>query len=144
MAEPHVISALKDKRAELGGEIEAAERRLEQLRSDCRAVDQVLRLYGTEEPEAIASKTVRVRNQWFERGELSRLVLDALRVANGTTTSMAITLSAMTAKGYDTGDRRAVEDVQKNVTRALRGLEACGSVREAGKDGKAVMWGSPV
>ena len=43
MADTDVISALPEERSDLSGEIAAIERHLEQLHSDFRAVDQVLR-----------------------------------------------------------------------------------------------------
>lgn len=82
MAEPHVVSALKDKRAEIAGVIEDMERRIAQHRADLVHVDAVLRFYVPElEPDGIAPKAVRKRNDWFRPGELARLVLDALRTA---------------------------------------------------------------
>jgi hypothetical protein len=39
MADPHVISALRSKRAELSGELIAAEKRIVQLRADIDSLD---------------------------------------------------------------------------------------------------------
>jgi hypothetical protein len=43
MAEPHVVTALRAKHAELAGEIQAAEKRLAQLRADLVHLDATLR-----------------------------------------------------------------------------------------------------
>ena len=48
MAEPHVITALIDKRAELAGKIEAVQTQLRQLVIDLDNVDHVLRLYDPD------------------------------------------------------------------------------------------------
>ena len=48
MGELHVISALKDKRAELAGLIDHLERQLGQHQADLIHVDAVIRLYAPE------------------------------------------------------------------------------------------------
>ena len=45
MAEPHVISALRAKRAELSGDLIAAQKRLEKIRDDLDTVDRTLRVF---------------------------------------------------------------------------------------------------
>ena len=80
MAEPHVVTALRDKRAELSGTIADLEKRIGRHRADLQHVDAVLRLFAPDlEPEAIAPKAVRRSNEWFRPGELARMVLDILR-----------------------------------------------------------------
>jgi len=82
MAEPHVVAALKDKRAELSGNIADLEKRIGQHRADLLHVDGVLRLFAPEfEPATILPKAVRRPNSWFKPGELARLVLEVLRTA---------------------------------------------------------------
>ena len=82
MAEPHVVAALRDKRAELSGTIVDLQKRLGQHRADLLHVDAVLRLFAPDlEPAAIGPKSVRRGNEWFRPGELARLVLDVLRTA---------------------------------------------------------------
>jgi hypothetical protein len=56
MGEPHVVSALRDKRAELSGLILDLEKRIGQTRADLVYVDAVLRLFGETEPAVIAPK----------------------------------------------------------------------------------------
>jgi hypothetical protein len=80
MAEAHVISALRDKRAELSGQIADLEKHLGQARADLVHVDAVFRLFAPEEePSDIAPKAVRRCNTWFRPGECPRLVLETLR-----------------------------------------------------------------
>jgi hypothetical protein len=50
------LSPLRAKRAEMAGEIDAAERRADQLRADLIHIDAVLRLF---DPEAIPAKRVQ-------------------------------------------------------------------------------------
>jgi hypothetical protein len=45
MADPHVISSLRQKRAELSGELIAAEKRILQLREDISSRDRTIRVF---------------------------------------------------------------------------------------------------
>src|SRR3954463_2657737 len=82
MAEPFMVGGLKEKRAELSGIIANLEKRINQHRADLVHVDAVLRLFAPDiTPETIAPKAPRRRNEWFPPGELSRMVLDVLRLA---------------------------------------------------------------
>jgi hypothetical protein len=85
MADPHVISALREKRAMIAGLIEKLERKLEQHRADLTHIDGVLRLFQPDrDPGEIKPKrTYARRTRYFARNELSRLVMDALRTADG-------------------------------------------------------------
>jgi hypothetical protein len=59
MADPHVISALREKRALVTGLIEKLERKLEQHRADLTHIDGVLRLFQPDrDPGEIKPKRV--------------------------------------------------------------------------------------
>ena len=82
MAESHVVSALVNKRAEIAGMITRTEQQLGQFRADLVHLDATIRLFAPEmEPKTIPAKRIRQSDLWFEQGELSRRVLDALRRA---------------------------------------------------------------
>lgn len=120
MAEPHVVSALRDKRAEISGVIEDMERRIAQHRADLVHVDAVLRLYAPDlEPESIAPKAVRKRNDWFRPGELSRMVLDILRIAPEPLSTRDIAGQVMQRRCLDAGDERTVKLVMKLVNNTV-------------------------
>jgi hypothetical protein len=60
MAEPHVLTALVSKRAELGGQIEALERQTDQLRADLLHIDAAIRIFAPEyRPNEIRPKAKR-------------------------------------------------------------------------------------
>jgi hypothetical protein len=62
MADPHVISALREKRALVAGLIEKLERRLEQHRADLTHIDGVLRLFQPDrDPAEIKPKRTYAR-----------------------------------------------------------------------------------
>src|SRR3954453_7621159 len=107
MAEPHVVAALRDKRAELSGAIVDLEKSIGQHRADLLHVDAVLRLFAPEfEPATIPPRAVRRPNSWLKPGELARLVLDVLRTAPAALTVREITGQVMERHGLDPQDTR--------------------------------------
>jgi hypothetical protein len=84
MAEPHVISALRKKRAELAGEVVTVQLRLGKLRDDLDAIDRTLRVFDPRQhPEKIRPVVKRKGDRMFGYGECTRAILNALRDAPG-------------------------------------------------------------
>ena len=139
MAEPHVVAALRDKRAELSGTIVDLEKRLGQHRADLLHVDAVLRLFAPDlEPATIGPRAVRRGNEWFKPGELARLVLDVLRTAPAPLSIRAITGQVMQRHGLEPQDARTAERLRKPVTNALTRQAA--DLVERLQDGPLVTW----
>src|SRR3954451_9641178 len=114
MAEPHVVAALKDKRAELSGSIADLEKRIGQHRADLLHVDEVLGLFAPEfEPATILPRAVRRPNSWFKPGELARLVLEVLRTAPAPLSVREINRAGDGAPGLDPQDARMAELLRK-------------------------------
>src|SRR4051794_41972136 len=102
MGEPHVVSALVAKRAEVAGRIEQAERALAQWRADLGHLDGALRIFAPEiEAAEIRPKQIRNRNGMFGNGELPRLVLDALRNAGQPLDAVDVARAVAGRKGLD-------------------------------------------
>jgi hypothetical protein len=123
MADPHVISALREKRALVAGLIEKLERRLEQHRADLTHIDGVLRLFQPDrDPGEIKPKRVyNRRTRYFARNELSRLTMDALRAADGMLqTAEEIAGRVIDAKGFDTADAVLRSSIRDQVLTLLR------------------------
>ena len=144
MAEPHVVAALVRKRAEIAGEIEAAEKRVARLRADLLHLDATLRLFDAEaEPLAIPPKRPWRRTGWFRNGELPRRVLDTLRAtAPEPLCAGGITARIMADKGLEAGDGRAVELIRTSVNAYLRERAKDGLVRRVAPpgSGRDVRW----
>jgi hypothetical protein len=85
VADLHVISALRERRALVAGLIEKLERKLEQHRADLTHIDGVLRLFQPDrDPDEIKPKRAYAkRTRYFARNELGRLCMDTLRNAPG-------------------------------------------------------------
>src|SRR5260370_36348912 len=106
MADPHVISALREKRALVAGLIEKLERKLEQHRADLTHIDGVLRLFQPDrDPEAIKPKRAYAkRTRYFARNELARLCIDVPRDARRLISTHAIAAQVITSNDFKAAD----------------------------------------
>src|ERR1700731_1803902 len=117
MADPHVISALREKRAELSGEQIPAEKRILQLRDDIASLDRTIRVFDpTAEPHAIRPILRRKRPTLIPRGQCSRAILDMLRHADGPITAREI--AAQLAARYQIGANNS--DAMKALVAKVR------------------------
>src|SRR5438309_10031779 len=142
MADPHVISALREKRALVAGLIEKLERKLEQHRADLTHIDGVLRLFQPDrDPGDIKPKrTYARRTRYFARNELSRLCLGVLRTAAGELLSTDdIAGRVIAAKGFDTGDAILRAAIREQVGSTVKRLNRDGTVENIGV-GRASKW----
>jgi hypothetical protein len=140
MAEPHVISSLRQKRAEIAGYIRDLERRVKHQRANLVHIDATIRLLSpATDPEAIPPKRVYRRSQYFAAGELSKLCLEVLRQANGSPVSTAtIAAGIMVAKGWPVEDRQLAQVVGKRAGLALKAMRRRGAAAKSGEGLKAV------
>ena len=125
MAEPHVVTALVAKRAEIAGRIEQAQTEPRQLVIDLDNLDAALRLFVPDiEPEDIKPKPFPPRNAAF-RGEVSRIILEALRNSQRPLTTKELAQHLMAQRGLNTADKKLVRVME------ARGVVAQGP-QEAG------------
>ena len=143
MADPHVISALREKRALVAGLIEKLERKLEQHRADLTHIDGVLRLFQPDrDPDEIKPKrTYARRTRYFARNELSRLTLEALRDAGSKLllSTDEIAGRVIGAKGFDAADGALRKAVGEQALTMLRAFRKRGTVEQVGL-GRGVRW----
>jgi hypothetical protein len=142
MADPHVISALREKRALVAGLIEKLERKLEQHRADLTHIDGVLRLFQPDrDPGEIKPKrTYARRTRYFARNELSRLCMDALRAADGALmTTDAIAGRIIEVKGFDAADAALRKAISEQALSLLRLFRKRGTVEQIGL-GRGMRW----
>ena len=139
MAEPHVIAALREKRAELAGIIADLEKRINGHRADLVHLEATLRMFVPDiEGDAIKPKAVRRRNAWFGKGECGRLVYGILRTAARPMTSREIAEALMAGRGLDPADHRTRDLIQKTVHGMLK--RAVPTVVAATTDAQASAW----
>ncbi|MCK9916266.1 hypothetical protein MXD81_44655 [Microbacteriaceae bacterium K1510] len=97
----YAILALKDRRATLAGEIQRFKDGIKHREQQLAHMDATLRILDPEyRADTIAPKRIR-RVKLFGGGELNRLIIDALRRANGEALSTPqIADAIIAAKGY--------------------------------------------
>ena len=141
MAEPHVVTALVAKRAELAGDIELATRKLQRLRASLQSLDETLCLFDPAAvPEAIEPKVWRPKADWARHGEMTRICFDILRRASGPICNRDIALAFMTARGMDTDDPRLVKLIAKRVGCCMRLHRDAGTVASEDGPGQTMVW----
>ena len=93
---------MRAKRAELSGDLIAAQKRLEKLRDDIDAVDRTLRVFDPRQhPEKIRPIVKRKGDRMFGYGECTRAILNALRDARAMTTADLVERVALDLSGRD-------------------------------------------
>ena len=134
MGEPHVISALSNKRAELAGIVSQLERQLGQQQANLAHLDATMRLFDPDiRPQEIRPKQQRERSAWFRQGECLRLIYDELRDAAQPVTTRELAERIMRLKAMPTTDDCRRELVQKTLLGSLnRAKETIARIETAG------------
>jgi len=134
MAEPHVIGALSNKRAELAGLVSQLERQLAQQQANLAHLDATMRLFNPDiQPNRIRPKQPRARSVWFRPGECLRLIYDELREAAQPMTTHQLAERIIHVKALPIADDRQRALVQKTMLGSLnRAKETIVRVEAAG------------
>jgi hypothetical protein len=134
MAELHVVSALRNKRAELAGVVGQLEQQLTRQRTNLAHLDATMRLFDPEiRPQEIRAKRQRARSAWFRQGECLRRMHDELRTTAQPLTTRDLAERLMRAKAVPASDERSRELIQRTVLGSLnRAKETIARVEVAG------------
>ena len=120
MSEPHGISALSSKRAELAGIVNQLERQLTQQQANLAHLDATMRLFDPDiRPNRIRPRQQRARNVWFRPGECLRLIYDGLREAAHPMTTHQLAERIIRVKALPIADDRQRALVQKTILGSL-------------------------
>ena len=120
MADPHVISTLKAKRAELSGDLIAAEKRIIELRADIGSLDRTIRVFDpAAEPHTIRPILRRKKPTLIPRGQCSRAILDMLRHADSPMTAREIAAQLAARYQFDASDTDAMSALVAKVRNTL-------------------------
>src|SRR5260221_2630183 len=119
----HTINALIRKRAEIAGQIENLQGQLKKSVVDLDNVEATLRLFAPDiDMTAIGARRVPTAHHAF-RGEVSRIVLETLRVAVAPMMTSAIAERVMVERGLDTADVALKRVMVNRVSACLRHWE---------------------
>lgn len=144
MAESHVMSALKQKRAAIAGEILAAERRIGELRASLVHLDGAMRLFAGDDinPEAIPPRLPRPSSAlptMAPRGDMTRTILDTLRAAAGGISLPDITTKAADMLGVPLGNDHERQILAERVRNTLYRIRDKG-MAENYRDQGVIFW----
>lgn len=135
----YALAALRERRAEIAGEIESIDRRLRFLRTSLVNLDGTLRLFDPEfDPKAIPPKRSYKRSKTFGGGKLNRMILDALRKAGEPISTAEVTQSVCAELGYGEEAGKTIRrQVRANLAYLVRTRDTV--VKEG--DGTDARWG---
>lgn len=140
MVESHVLSGLIAKRAELTGKIEHAQTTLRQLVIDLDNLDATIRIFDPDiDLDEIRPKPFPPRHAAF-KGEISRVVLSALRTTSKPLTTHELAMHVMADRSMNTADPRLVKLIGKRVGACLRNYRNKGVVRSEQGPGQYMVW----
>jgi hypothetical protein len=134
MAQPHVIGALRNKRAELAGLLRQLEQQLVRQRTSLAHLDATMLLFDPNiRPKDIRARQRRVRNAWFRQGECLRLIHDQLREATQSLTTRELAERIIRVKAIQVDNDHDRDLVQKTLLGSLnRAKQTIARVRTAG------------
>ena len=133
------ITGLLAKRQEMVTEAERLRERVAEIKNDLRALDRILELLEYKgDLDGMSPK--EYRKPLFERRELTKLVLDAMRTAGKPMMSRDIAIAVATACGDDPKDRRYISDLTRRVGRALTPLLTGGAIQASADNHGTRIW----
>jgi hypothetical protein len=134
MVELHVMSALRNKRAEMAGTVVQLEQQLVRQRADLSHLDATMRLFDPDiRPNEIRPRQRRARSTWFRHGECLRLIYDELRDAPQPMTTRALGERIMRVRAIPAADDRSRDLVQKTLLGSLdRAKQTIARIETAG------------
>lgn len=135
----HAISALRDKRGELAGQIDALQDQLRQAMIDLDHVDSTLRLFDPDiELDEIRPKPLPPRHHAF-KGQVTRSILAMLRT-EGAMDAKAITIRLMAERDLNLADKTLQKAMTKRIGAALRNLRDRTLVASQAGAGGLLVW----
>ena len=140
MADPHVLTGLMAKRAEIAGKIEHLQDQLRQLVIDLDHIDASIHIFDPSiELEDIKARPVPAPHHAF-RGQVTRTVLTSLRHAKKPLTTQDIAMRVMAERGLDTANVRLLKTMTKRAGACLRNLQKQGAVSHQPGPGQFMLW----
>lgn len=128
MERPNAVAALKDKRSEIAGRVDALQDQLHQALIDLDHVDSTILLFDPDaELDEIKAKLMPPRHHAF-KGQVTRAILDMLRRSEAALDGLSITRRLMEERELNLTDKKLVKTIQKRVGAALRNMHERGLV----------------
>jgi len=137
---PNTLAGLVDKRRELAGQIEHAQRQLNELICDLDHVDATIRIFDPDADVTLHKPKIYPVKHGAFKGEMRRFVMAALRQASRPITSLDINRGVMQGRGLPANDDRTTILIRKRVGACLWKLMKRGVVRQVPMAGEYKGW----
>ncbi len=138
MSQSHVVSGLLSKHSELVTLIAHHASEVDRLDAEIKLLAATIKLFAPEtDLRTLPPKRFVETNRIFRQGESNRAVLEVLREAGGTLNTQQIAQHIAAKKGLDESKWKPIRDT---ILDTLKRCEKRGIVRQAGKDGMAIVW----
>ena len=139
MKNEHVLSGLIAKRAEVAGQIEMMQRDIGQLVATIGHIDATIRAFDPNADLEDIKPRMPPRFQAF-RGEVSRLVLDALRKSKKPLPVSDLTLVVAAGRAINPDDKPFMRTLSRRVGACLRNLRKKNLVVMTRPPGSLGLW----
>jgi hypothetical protein len=136
----YMLEGLKRKRAEITGEIARLQARWSVLTKDLEHVDGVLRILAPDfVAESVMPKVFTPPASWSKRGEMSRGILNILRMAKEPLTTREIASMVIKQRGLEVTSA-TLNIMTRRVGHCLRDKREQGTVRSLEETGLWLQW----
>ena len=139
MKNDHVLSGLITKRAELAGQIEMMQRKMRELVATIGHIDAAIRVFDPNAELDDIKPKLPPRFQAF-KGEVSRLVLNALREAGKPLPVSDLTFIVAAGRGINPDDKPFMRVLSRRVGACLRNLRRRKLVMMTRPPGSLGLW----
>lgn len=137
MQPPEILKPLQNKHVELSAVIKNLQIQIDTHRENLRHLEATMRLF---DGSTLISEPKAEKTKFFWHGELSRLVMDALRGKEMGLSTSDITACVMGMKGMDFEDKNLVKEIKEQVTRCLSRQKSLGVLGSEKSNGKDYIW----
>jgi hypothetical protein len=132
-----ILKPLQEKHAELTAVIKNLQIQIDLHKDNLRHLEATMRLFDGSTP-ILTKKEEKAKIFWH--GELSRLIMDALRGKESGLSTTDITHAVMLTKNLDSEDKNFVKEIKEQVTRCLSRQKSIGLLSSKKSDGKDYIW----
>jgi hypothetical protein len=141
MTDTHVVSALKSKRMEVAGQIEALQGQLRQAVIDLDHVEASLRLFDPDVDLAALPPRKVAPVSYDTKGDTGRIILETLRSATRPLSTEQVNHAVMVARRLDTNDKALCRTMMRRTNANLKHWKVKrGLIRSMPGVGQQLLW----
>lgn len=136
----NLLSGLLRKRAQIAGELEAAQSSVRRIIIDLDSIDQTIRIFKPDiELDDIRPKPLPPRHAAY-KGEVARIILGVLRDTHHPMTAEELAMHVMAERDLNTSDTRLRKTIMKRIHACMRHYRTKGVIQSAPGPGKRMLW----